>query len=330
MSVRPLLSERLPAQPGASAEELLDRFVTWAADAGFTLYAHQEEALLEVFAGKHVILNTPTGSGKSMVALGLHFKALAEGRVSVLHQPDQGARLREVLRPVRRLRRRQCRHVDRRRLDQPAGQDPLLHLGGARQHGAALRRPARRALRRARRVPLLLRRRARLGLAGAAHHARQDPVSAHVGDPGRHDADRRAPRARHRRSGRQRDFGRPPGAARLRVSGDAAPRDDRDPARAPACPGLRRQLHPARMRRARAVAHQHGDDLARRARGDPRRAGRLSFRHAVRQGDPPFPDLRRRHPPRRASCPSTACWSNSCRRRGCSKSSAAPTRSASG
>ena len=87
MSVRPLLSERLPAQPGASAEELLDRFVTWAADAGFTLYAHQEEALLEVFAGKHVILNTPTGSGKSMVALGMHFKALAEGRVSFYTSP---------------------------------------------------------------------------------------------------------------------------------------------------------------------------------------------------------------------------------------------------
>ena len=87
MSVRPLLSERLPAHPGASAEELLDRFVTWAADAGFTLYAHQEEALLEVFAGKHVILNTPTGSGKSMVALGMHFKALAEGKVSYYTSP---------------------------------------------------------------------------------------------------------------------------------------------------------------------------------------------------------------------------------------------------
>ncbi len=87
MSVRPLLSERLPAHAGASAEELLDRFVTWAADAGFTLYAHQEEALLEVFAGKHVILNTPTGSGKSMVALGMHFKALAEGKVSYYTSP---------------------------------------------------------------------------------------------------------------------------------------------------------------------------------------------------------------------------------------------------
>ncbi len=87
MAVRPLLSERLPGPAGASPEELLDRFVTWAADAGFTLYAHQEEALLELFSGKHVILNTPTGSGKSMVALGLHFKALAEGRISYYTSP---------------------------------------------------------------------------------------------------------------------------------------------------------------------------------------------------------------------------------------------------
>ena len=102
----------------------------------------------------------------------------------LLHQPDQGARLGEVLRPVRRLRRRQRRHADRRRLDQPARQDPLLHFGGPRQHGAAVGRPARRALRRARRVSLLLRRRARLGLAGAAHHAHEDALPPHVGDPG--------------------------------------------------------------------------------------------------------------------------------------------------
>jgi hypothetical protein len=38
-------------------------------------------------AGKHVILGTPTGSGKSLVALGLHFKAACEGRVSVYTSP---------------------------------------------------------------------------------------------------------------------------------------------------------------------------------------------------------------------------------------------------
>ena len=87
MSVRPLLSERLPAHAGASAEEVLDRFVTWAADAGLTPYAEQEEAFLELVAGKHVVLATPTGSGKSLVAQALHFKALCEGRRSFYTAP---------------------------------------------------------------------------------------------------------------------------------------------------------------------------------------------------------------------------------------------------
>ena len=87
MSDRPSLAERLPERRDASPEELLDRFVRWAGDAGFTLYPHQEEALLELYSGKHVVLSTPTGSGKSMVALGMHFKALAEGRVSFYTSP---------------------------------------------------------------------------------------------------------------------------------------------------------------------------------------------------------------------------------------------------
>ncbi len=64
------------------ADEVLSRFVAWAADAGLTLYPAQEEAILELCAGRHVILNTPTGSGKSLVATALHFKALAEDKVS--------------------------------------------------------------------------------------------------------------------------------------------------------------------------------------------------------------------------------------------------------
>ncbi len=65
-----------------TADDVLERFVAHVAEAGLSLYPAQEEAILELFAGKHVILNTPTGSGKSLVATALHFKALAEGRVS--------------------------------------------------------------------------------------------------------------------------------------------------------------------------------------------------------------------------------------------------------
>ena len=88
---RPLAADGAPGAVGAAArvgpEEVLDRFVEWTADAGFTLYRAQEEALLEIAAGRHVILNTPTGSGKSLVALGLHFKALCEGRKSFYTSP---------------------------------------------------------------------------------------------------------------------------------------------------------------------------------------------------------------------------------------------------
>ncbi len=66
---------------------VLDRFVRWVADTGLTPYAQQEAALLELAAGKHVVLSTPTGSGKSLVALGLHFKALCEGKRSFYTAP---------------------------------------------------------------------------------------------------------------------------------------------------------------------------------------------------------------------------------------------------
>nr|WP_210732599.1 DEAD/DEAH box helicase [Cellulomonas denverensis] len=55
-------------------------FTGWAEDRGLSLYPHQEEAILELVTGEHVILATPTGSGKSLVATAAHFIALAQGR----------------------------------------------------------------------------------------------------------------------------------------------------------------------------------------------------------------------------------------------------------
>ena len=63
-----------------SPEDLLEEFATWAADNGLTLYPAQEDALLELASGSHVILSTPTGSGKSLVAIGAMYFALAQGR----------------------------------------------------------------------------------------------------------------------------------------------------------------------------------------------------------------------------------------------------------
>jgi superfamily II RNA helicase len=65
-----------------AADAILDRFVGWATESGLTLYGHQEEAILHVLDGVHLVLATPTGSGKSLVATFLHFKAMAEGKRS--------------------------------------------------------------------------------------------------------------------------------------------------------------------------------------------------------------------------------------------------------
>jgi Domain of unknown function (DUF3516)/DEAD/DEAH box helicase len=69
--------------PGA----ILDRFLDWVKATGIEPYEAQEQALLELAAGKHVVLSTPTGSGKSLVALGLHFEALCRGKRSFYTAP---------------------------------------------------------------------------------------------------------------------------------------------------------------------------------------------------------------------------------------------------
>ena len=74
------LGERVPDGGCQDPSTILELFLDWTRDQGLSLYRAQEEALLELMAGRHVVLNTPTGSGKSLVALGLHFKALCEGR----------------------------------------------------------------------------------------------------------------------------------------------------------------------------------------------------------------------------------------------------------
>jgi superfamily II RNA helicase len=72
----------LPAPTGKAPDPdvLFEGFGEWASSGGRALYPHQEEALLEVMTGSHVVLATPTGSGKSMVAMGAQFAALAARR----------------------------------------------------------------------------------------------------------------------------------------------------------------------------------------------------------------------------------------------------------
>ncbi len=62
------LSEHLPP-PGSDPVDVVEGFAAWAEATGRPLYPHQEEALLALAGDEHVVLATPTGSGKSLAAL---------------------------------------------------------------------------------------------------------------------------------------------------------------------------------------------------------------------------------------------------------------------
>ncbi|MGK5728847.1 DEAD/DEAH box helicase [Streptomyces sp. URMC 124] len=79
------LIDQMPSH--ADPDALFEAFSTWAEERGISLYPAQEEALIEVVSGANVILSTPTGSGKSLVAAGAHFTALANDQVTFYTAP---------------------------------------------------------------------------------------------------------------------------------------------------------------------------------------------------------------------------------------------------
>src|SRR3954447_16840099 len=79
------LIDRLPT--AADIDLVYEAFLGWTQQQGLSLYPHQEEAVIELLSGNNVILATPTGSGKSMVAIAAHFAALAEDRVTYYTAP---------------------------------------------------------------------------------------------------------------------------------------------------------------------------------------------------------------------------------------------------
>jgi superfamily II RNA helicase len=82
------LADLLPdAKWDPSSDVLLERFLRYTAGKHLALYPAQEEAILELLDGKNVILNTPTGSGKSLVASAMLFATLARGQRAVYTCP---------------------------------------------------------------------------------------------------------------------------------------------------------------------------------------------------------------------------------------------------
>lgn len=83
----PLFQRLSQIETEKNTDLILDHFLEFIKESGLNLYSAQEEAILELYSGKNVILNTPTGSGKSLVAMALHFNSLALGQRSVYTCP---------------------------------------------------------------------------------------------------------------------------------------------------------------------------------------------------------------------------------------------------
>src|SRR5262252_2842626 len=81
------LYDLIPRDERPANDVLLGRFLEYTQARRLELYPAQEAAILELFEDKNVILNTPTGSGKSLVAAALHFQAVAKGRRSIYTCP---------------------------------------------------------------------------------------------------------------------------------------------------------------------------------------------------------------------------------------------------
>jgi hypothetical protein len=76
-----------PAGSATDADALYAAFSGWVEEQGITLYPAQDEAILEMVTGTNVVLATPTGSGKSLVAVAAHYFAMAAGIRSVYTAP---------------------------------------------------------------------------------------------------------------------------------------------------------------------------------------------------------------------------------------------------
>lgn len=81
------LVDAIPEGKILESDEILDQFLSWIDASKIALYPAQEEAIFEIADGRHIVLNTPTGSGKSLVAVAAHYYALCRGLTSYYTSP---------------------------------------------------------------------------------------------------------------------------------------------------------------------------------------------------------------------------------------------------
>ena len=181
------LADLLPdASWDPSSDVLLDRFLQYTTGRRLTLYPAQEEAILELLDGKNVILNTPTGSGKSLVASAMLFASLARGQRAVYTCPIKALVNEKWMGLCREFGPDQ---VGLSTGDATVNRDaPILCCTAEVLANIALREGADAAFTRRGdgRVPLLRRPRPRRRLAGAAAHDAAGAIPADVGDARRH------------------------------------------------------------------------------------------------------------------------------------------------
>ena len=163
------LLDALPDEP--SADAIYEAFLEWTEEQGLSLYPHQEEAAIELFSGNNVILATPTGSGKSMVAIAAHFAALADDRITYYTAPIKALVSEKFFALCAIFGAENVGMLTGDASVNSARADHRLHGRGAGQHRAARGRGRGHRPGRDGRVPLLRRAAARVGVAGADPHA---------------------------------------------------------------------------------------------------------------------------------------------------------------
>ena len=126
------------------ADAVYDRIVDWAAGRDLELYPHQDEAVIELLSGNNVVLATPTGSGKSLVAIGAHMAAMADDRVSFYTAPIKALVSEKFFDLCEVFGADDVGLLTGDAAGQRRCADHLLHRGGAGQHRAPRRGEGRR------------------------------------------------------------------------------------------------------------------------------------------------------------------------------------------